>query len=226
MHQHGERIDRVAVDQHLQFHQVGRLVVGEVIVERGIATRHRLQAIVEIEHHFVERQVVFHHGAVAHIGELFLLAAAVLTELEHRAEIFVRREDRGLDPWFLHFFNMVRLRHVDRIVDLELLAGGELDLVDDRRRGRDQIEIELARQPLLDDLQVQQSEKAATETETERGRSLHFVSEAGVVKAQPCPWPRASPRTARRRPGTGRRTRPGLPGGSRAGVPPPDCDRR
>jgi len=39
VHQHGQRIDRLAVDQDLQLHQVGGLVVGEVIVERGVAAR-------------------------------------------------------------------------------------------------------------------------------------------------------------------------------------------
>jgi hypothetical protein len=63
--------------------------------------RDRLQAVVEVEHHLVQRQVVFHHGAVADIGELLLDAAAVLAELEDAAEIFVGREDRGLDPRLL-----------------------------------------------------------------------------------------------------------------------------
>ena len=62
-----------------------------------------------------------------------------------------------------------RVRHVDRIVDLDLAAVAQLDLVDDRRRGRDQVEIELALQPLLDDLEMQQPEEAAAEAEAERG---------------------------------------------------------
>ena len=78
-----------------------------------------------------------------------------------------------------------RVRHVDRIVDLELLPGAQLDLVDDRRRGRDQVEIELALEPLLDDLEVEQAEEAAAEAEAERRRRLHLVGEARVVEAKP-----------------------------------------
>jgi hypothetical protein len=78
-----------------------RLEVGEVIVERRIALRHRFQPVVEIEHHLVERQVVFHHRARADVGELLLRAAPVLAELEHAAEIFVGGEDRRLDPRLL-----------------------------------------------------------------------------------------------------------------------------
>ena len=77
-----------------------------------------------------------------------------------------------------------RVRHVDRIVDLDLLAVGQLDLVDHRRRGRDQVEIELALEPLLDDFEMQQPEEAAAEAEAERGRGLHLVGEARVVEAK------------------------------------------
>ena len=41
-------------------------------------------------------------------------------------------------------------------------------LVNDRWRGGDQIEIKLALQPLLNDFQMQQPEKTAAETEAER----------------------------------------------------------
>ena len=64
------------------------------------------------------------------------------------------------------------------------VAVGQRHLVDDRRRGRDQVEVELALQPLLDDLEVQQAEEAAAEAEAERGGGFHLVGEAGVVEAQ------------------------------------------
>ena len=62
---------------------------------------------------------------------------------------------------------------------------GQLDLVDDRGRGGDEVEVELALQPLLDDLQMQQAEKAAAEAEAERRRGLHLVGKARVVEPQP-----------------------------------------
>ena len=65
-----------------------------------------------------------------------------------------------------------------------IVAVGQRDAVDDRGRGGDEIEIELALQPLLDDLQMQQAEEAAAEAEAERGRGLGLVGEAGVVEAQ------------------------------------------
>ena len=58
------------------------------------------------------------------------------------------------------------------------------DVVDDRGRGRDEVEVELALEPLLDDLEMQQAEEAAAEAEAERGGGLHLVGEAGVVEPQ------------------------------------------
>ena len=74
--------------------------------------------------------------------------------------------------------------HVGRVVQLLHRAVGQVHAVDDRGRGGDQVEVELALQPLLDDLEVQQAEEAAAEAEAERGRGLHLVGEAGVVEAQ------------------------------------------
>ena len=58
------------------------------------------------------------------------------------------------------------------------------DLVDHGGRRRDQVEVELAGQALLDDFQVQQAKKPAAETETQGGGGFHLVGEAGVVEAQ------------------------------------------
>src|SRR5262249_33926928 len=124
-----------------------------------------------------------HHGAIAHISELFLLSAAVLAKLEDRTEIFVWRQDCRLDPRFLHLLDMIWFRHIDRIVNLKFFPGGELDLINDGRGGRDQIEIEFARQTLLNDFQMQKAEETAAKTETKCCRGFHLVREACIVEA-------------------------------------------
>ena len=68
-----------------------------------------------------------------------------------------------------------RVRHVGRVVQVVTVAVGQVDAVDDRGRGGDQVEVELALQPLLDDLEVQQAEEAAAEAEAERRRGLRLV---------------------------------------------------
>ena len=57
--------------------------------------------------------------------------------------------------------------------------------VGDVRRGHEQVEVELALEPLAHDLHVQQAEEAAAEAEAERLRGLRLVEERGVVQLQP-----------------------------------------
>ena len=63
-------------------------------------------------------------------------------------------------------------------------AVGRRHAVQHARRGRDQVHVELALEPLLDDLHVQQAEEAAAEAEAERGRGLRLEEERRVVQPQ------------------------------------------
>ena len=59
-----------------------------------------------------------------------------------------------------------------------------LDLVDNRGRGVDEIEVVLPLQALLDDLHVKQTEVAAAETESERIRGLGLIRERRIVELE------------------------------------------
>jgi hypothetical protein len=86
------------------------------------------------------------------------------------------------------------------------LAVAEVDLVDHRRGGGDEVEVVLALEPLLDDLHVEQPEEAAAEPEAERLGGVGLERNARVVEAEllegvaqggvvgRCPWGRC-PRT-------------------------------
>jgi hypothetical protein len=54
---------------------------------------------------------------------------------------------------------MVGIGPVGRVVDLAQCPAGGADVVDDARRGGDQVEIIFAGQPLLDDLEVEEARK-------------------------------------------------------------------
>jgi hypothetical protein len=96
------------------------------------------------------------------------------------------------------------------------VAIGQLDLVDHRGGGGDQIEVELAAQPLLDDLEMQEPEEAAAEAEAERGRGFHLEREARVVEAQLAHGGAQLVESHWHRRERGRRTPPAAPDGSRA----------
>src|SRR5690606_10774506 len=87
-------------------------------------------------------------------------------------------------PRLLDRGDLDHVGHVGRVVQFLRRAVDEVHAVDDGGRGGDQVEVELALQPFLDDLQVQQAEEAAAEAEAERGGRLHFIGEGGVVEAQ------------------------------------------
>src|SRR6185312_7301011 len=60
----------------------------------------------------------------------------------------------------------------------------QLHLVDDARRGGDEVEVIFAGQPLLDDLEVEEAEEAAPEPEAQCRAGFHLEAERGVVEAQ------------------------------------------
>ena len=56
-----------------------------VVIEAGIAAGDGFQAIVEIEHDFVEWKFIDDLGAAAHVRQVFLDAAAILAEFQDTA---------------------------------------------------------------------------------------------------------------------------------------------
>ena len=60
-----------------------------------------------------------------------------------------------------------------------------MDAVLDRRRGRDEAEVELALEPLPHDLHVEETQEAASEPEAQRARRLGLVGDARIVQPQP-----------------------------------------
>src|SRR5207245_7816649 len=70
------------------------------------------------------------------------------------------------------------------VVDLDDVAALQLDPVLDRRRCGDELELELAFEPLLDDLEVKQAKEAASKAESQRRRVLRLERQRAVVQLQ------------------------------------------
>lgn len=71
------------------------------------------------------------------------------------------------DIRFLDMVNDSRRRKPGRIMDINNIPLGRINLVRHVRNRRDDIHIELPEQPLLNNLQMQKTEEAATETESQ-----------------------------------------------------------
>ena len=67
-----------------------------MIIERRVAARDRLEAIVEVQDHLVERQFVGDQHAVrAEVLERFLDAALLLAQMENRPDVLRAATQRG-----------------------------------------------------------------------------------------------------------------------------------
>ena len=58
VHDHRQRVDGVAREEHVELDEVRGLALGELVVQRRVAARARLQLVEEVEHDFRQRQLV------------------------------------------------------------------------------------------------------------------------------------------------------------------------
>ena len=185
MHDDRERVDRIPGHQDIELDHRGCPVPGEVIVDRSVAPRHRLEPVVEIEHDLVEGHLVGEHHAIrSGVLETLLHPALFLEEFQNAAEVVVLRDHRDGEDRFLDARDSGLGRPAGRVIDLLDRPVSLVDAVADSGRCRDQVQVELALQALLHDLQVQQAEEPATKAEPERDRALGLETERAVVELQ------------------------------------------
>ena len=98
-----------------------------------------------------------------------------------RADVFGRQHEIDPHDRLAKFLDLALIGHLLRRVDLDLFAVVERDLVRHVRRGLHQVDVGVLLQPLLDDLHVQQAQKAAAESEAQRVACLRLELEAGIV---------------------------------------------
>ena len=105
-------------------------------------------------------------------------------KLHGGAEVLFGQEDGSPDVGLLHRVDGARLRPVGGVVDIDLLPVTELHPVQHGGGGEDQRQVELAPEPLLHHVQVEQAEKTAAKAEAQRGRGVLLVDERGVVEGE------------------------------------------
>ena len=94
-------------------------------------------------------------------------ASLVNAELHYRAVEFRVRDNLSADIGLLDMVNEGRCRKTGRIVHVNALVLGRVNLVGHVRHSRDYIHIEFPEQPLLDDFEVEKAEEAAAESEAQ-----------------------------------------------------------
>src|SRR5271165_1379953 len=180
-----ERIDRLARDQDVQLHHRRLPRPRQVVIERSIAARHRLEPVVEVQHDLVQRQLVGeHHPGGCDVLEVLLPPAFFLDQLEDSADILLIGQDHRRDDRLFHRVDLTGIGPARRVLYLDNGTIGQRDLVAHAGRGGDEVKLVLPLQPLLDDLHVQQPEEAAAKAEAKRSGALRLEEEGRIVEAQ------------------------------------------
>ena len=180
-----EGIDLLAVEEDIQFDEVGRSEAVHVPIEGGVALGDGFEFVVEIDDDLAERHVEEKLHAVA--GDILLLdefTTFAETECHDRTDVVGGGDDGRADIRLLNAVDLREIRHAGRVMYLDHAAVFGIDVVRDVRDGGDDIHIELAIQPLLDDLHVQETEESAAETKAQRHRRLRLEGERSIVELQ------------------------------------------
>src|SRR6266852_5830282 len=184
VHDHRQGVHGIAVEQDVELDHVRLAELEEVVVEGGVALGDRLELVVEVHHDLGEREVELDVAPLAEVLERLVLAALVLGELVDLAHELGGHEDRAPDVRLLDALELVHGRQLRGILDLDGLALGGDHAEADAGGGDDQGEIELALEPLLDDLEVEHAQEAAAEPVAEGERGLGLEVERAVVELE------------------------------------------
>src|SRR4029077_7398683 len=132
-----------------------------------------------------QRNLILEDDTVAGpVLQLFEHAAAILRELHHRPDISGRDDDRQPHERLGDGLDRGGIGKQRRVVDLDGVAPLELYAVLDGGRRRDELQLELALQALLHDLEVEQAQESASKAKSQRGRILRLVRKRAVVELQ------------------------------------------
>src|SRR5713101_3084674 len=178
-------VDRVAGDQHVELDQLALAEPDHLVVHRGVALRAGLQLVVEVVNDLAQRNLILEHDTVARpVLQLLEHAAPILTELHHRTDVSGRNDDRKLHERLGYGLDRGGGGKQSRVVDFDRVASLQLHAVLDGGCRRDELQLELALQAFLDDLEVEQTEESAAKPESQRGRVLRLVRKRAVVELQ------------------------------------------
>ncbi len=112
------------------------------------------------------------------------LATAGLAQVHESAGVLLGRDDRHPEVRLLDAVDALGGREVGRIVDHHHVATGGVHPVLHAGGGGEECQTELALEAFLHDLHVQQPQETASETETQRPRTLGLVGDRGIVQFQ------------------------------------------
>ena len=185
MRDKGQRVHLIAVEQHIDLNEIALAVVDKFIVERRITLGTSLERVEKVINNLTGRHFVVQLDQIGvQILHILKNAAAVLAHRHDVADELLRRHDGRLDIRLASLLDNIRTRIIVRIVAALGRAVGLDDLVDNARQRGDEVKVELAFEPLLNDLHVQHTKKAAAEAEAECDRAFRLKRQRCVIELQ------------------------------------------
>ena len=182
MNNDGQRIDLFSIKKDIHLHHIGRAVLLEVVVHRRVTARHTFELVKEVQHDFGQRHLISEHDLTAVVGHVHLHAPLLVGKCHDRTHVLLRHVQVHRHDGLADFVQSPLVGHLGRVLHHLYRAIHLHHLVDHAGRGGDQVLVELALKPLLHDLHVQQTQKAATKAETQRLADLRFVMQRRVIK--------------------------------------------
>ena len=181
----GQCIHHIAVEQDVQFHQVGFDVAFELIIETGISFGAGFQRVKEVIDDFVKRQFVMNiHPRRVEIFHVLEHATALLAQLHDAAHVVVGRVDVRLGNRLFGHGDGGGVGIVGGVIHHHHRAVLQRHAIDNAGRGGDKVEVILPLQAFLDNFHVQKPQKPAPEPKAQRDGGFRFKGEGRVVELQ------------------------------------------
>ena len=179
----GKRVHFLVVDQDVQLHQAGLLVAFQIIVKGSIAPGPGLERVKKVINDLIQGQLVFQQRP----GPFYIFHAQIpppplLTKFHNRTYKLAGNHDLRVDDGFLHVLDLGGVRQIGRIGQFDHLPVGPMDLVNHAGSRGHQIQVVLPLQPLLNNLQMQQAQKAAPKAKTQSHGCLRLIVQGRVVQ--------------------------------------------
>ena len=125
-----------------------------------------------------------HRTRRLHVFHSLILASSLLAELHDRSDVVGRHHNLCFYQRLFHIINLGRVRQIRRVGQVNDGSVGFVNLIDNARCGRHEIQIVLTLQALLNNFQVKQSKETAAEAKAQRGTGLKFKGQGSVVQLQ------------------------------------------
>ena len=106
-----------------------------------------------------------HDAGFGDVLDVLLAAAFFFDELQDAADVLFVGEDLCRNDWLLDLLDLSWIGPARGVIDFNFTAIGKGDLVTHAGGSGDEVEVVLALEALLNDLEVKQAKKAAAEAE-------------------------------------------------------------